>query len=248
MFNHRLSGSSFMLRLLLVLPLLAGFVQDDAALHDLLRKLDDADLEVRDKAVRDLIQVGARALEPLRKAMKSESAEVRTRAAQALRAIESDLQAREVCPPHKALNLKRSGTVGEILDELARSTGLRFDASADLKSLKASVDAGSVLQALDQLCAGQDALSWTAGDDGAIRFSPERATASPSSYFEAFKVFLVETQVIRKSTFKETTATARFSIHAAWEPQLKPFKRIRFEFEPAKDDAGRDIEIVPPVD
>ena len=233
-----------MLRLALLLPLLVGFAQDDATIHELIRKLDDADLEVRDKAVRELIQAGAKAMEPLRKAATSESAEVRMRATQAIRAIESDIKAREVCPPHKALDLKKSGTVGQILADLIRQTGFTFQASADQMALKATVNATTVLEALDQICAGQAGLSWTAGDDGSYRFVDERGAPNPSSYFEAFKVYIAEITVVRKSTFKETTASGQISIHAAWEPHLKPLKRIRFEFEPAKDDAGRALEIV----
>src|SRR5688572_10179204 len=122
-----------MIRLILALPLLFGFAQDDAAIRELIRKLDDADVEVRDQAMRDLIQAGPKALEALRKAMTSDSAEVRMRSGQALKVIETEVKAREVCPPHKALGLKQSGTVGEILEELSRRTGARFDASGDLR-------------------------------------------------------------------------------------------------------------------
>lgn len=234
-----------MIRLLLALPLLLGFAQDDAAIQDLIRRLDDSDLEVREKAVRDLIQAGGKALEPLRKALSSESAEVRARAAQAIRSIEKDIRSREVCPDHKPLALKRTGTVAEILEDLGRLSGARFDASPELRALKAGpVEAATLLQALDQMCSGPDSLSYNVGDDGTIRLSSERHVARPASYFEAFKIFVTQTEVLRKSDGKETTVTGRVSIHAAWEHHLKPLRRVRFEFNPAKDDAGREIEMV----
>src|SRR5258705_8025957 len=127
-----------MRHLLLALPLVLGLFQDEAGIDDLVRKLDDADLEAREGAVRDLVKAGAKALEPLRKALKSESAEVRLRATQALRTIENDLKARQVCPDPKPLALKRSGTVGEILDDLARQSGAKIDAAPALRESKAT--------------------------------------------------------------------------------------------------------------
>jgi hypothetical protein len=234
-----------MIRLLIALPLLVALPQEDAAIQALIRKLDDADLEVREKAVRDLIQTGARALEPLRKALTSESAEVRARAAQAIRSIEHEVRSREVCPAYKPLALKRAGTVAEVLEDLSRLAGARFDASPDLRAMKAGpVEAATLFQALDQMCAGSDPISYTVGDDGTIRLTAERQEPRPVSYFEAFKVFVTESQVLRKADAKGTTVTGRVSVHAVWEGHLKPLRRVRYEFEPAKDDAGRALEIV----
>src|SRR5262245_60101676 len=187
-----------MLRFLLALPLLLGFAQDDATIRDLIRKLDDSDLEVRDKAQRDLIQAGAKAMEALKKALASDSAEVRSRAGQAIRAIELERSKAEVCPPYKKFTLKRSGTVGEILDDLVRETGIQLDASKEFRERKAAVDAATVFQALDQVCSGPDPLTYTWGDDGRIKFTAERDPARPACYFEAFKAYLTETNVFRK--------------------------------------------------
>lgn len=234
-----------MSRLLLAIPLLLGLAQDPSAIQDLIKRLDDSDLETREKAVRDLIKAGSKALEPLRRALSSESAEVRVRAAQALKAIESGLQAREVYPEPKALSLKRTGSVGEILDDLGRMTGARFDAAPEHRELKAAVESSTLLQALDQVCAGQPKLTYSFGDDGTVRFASEPHAASPASYFEAFKIFVSESNTRRKSDFKAPTVMASVSIHTAWEPRLNPIKRVRYEFTEAKDDAGRDVELVP---
>lgn len=234
-----------MIRLLLVLPLLLGVAQDEPAIQDLIKRLDDSDLEAREKAMRELIKIGAKALEPLRKAASSESAEVRVRAEQAIRAIETEIKSREVCPPGKPFTLKRAGTVGEILDELNRLTGGRFEATLEQREIKAAVDASTVFQALDQICAGRDSLTYSFADDGKVKFHADRHVTSPAGYFEAFKIHLVETHVLRKSDYKETSITARISIHAAWETRLKPLKRVQFEFATSKDDAGRDVEVAP---
>ncbi|HTF55993.1 MAG TPA: HEAT repeat domain-containing protein, partial [Planctomycetota bacterium] len=236
-----------MRHLLLALPLILGLLQDDARIDDLVRKLDDADLEVREGAVRDLVKAGAKALEPLRKALKSESAEVRLRATQALRTIENDLKARQVCPEHKPLALKRSGTVGEILDDLAGQTGAKFDASPSLRESKAAVEAVTLLQALDQICASQDKLTFSTGEDGSIRFASARHPKSPAAYFEGFKIFLTEVKAERRTDFKDATVTAQFSIHAAWDPRLKPVRFVRYESLEAKDEAGRVVEVGAPT-
>jgi len=230
--------------LLIALPLLVGFVQDEAAIQDMIRRLDDADLEVREKAVKDLIAAGSKALEPLRKAAASESAEVRARAAQAMKAIELAIGIRQVYPDHKPLSLKRTGTVGEILEDLVRLTGARIDASPEQRALKGAVDAATLLQALDQLCTGQPSLTYTAGDDGTFRFSSDRHIAAPASYCEALKVYLTQAEIVRKSDYKETTVGGTLSLHTVWDGRLKPLRRVRYESLTAKDDAGRDLEII----
>lgn len=234
-----------MLRILLAIPLVLAFTQDDATIQDHIRRLDDSDLEVREKALRELIKAGSKALEPLRKVLASESAEVRSRATQAIRAIESELQSREAYPAYKAWTLKRSGTVGEILDDLVKLTGVRVEASAEHRAKKTSVDAATLFQALDQICAGSEALTFTLADDGTVRFSAERHPQRPASYVEAFKFYVAECQALRKTDFKETTVTGQVSIHAVWESRLKPLRRVVYEFVPAQDDAGREIEIGP---
>jgi hypothetical protein len=117
-----------------------------------------------------IIAAGPKALEPLRKAVSSESAEVRVRAAQAIKAIELAIKTREVYPDHKPLSLKKTATVGEILEELGRQTGAKFDASPEQRALKTTVDAATLIQALDQMCAGQERLTYAMGDDGTVRF------------------------------------------------------------------------------
>jgi hypothetical protein len=187
-----------MIRLLLALPLLVSFAQEPT-IEDLIKRLDDSDLEAREKAVKDLIKIGAKALEPLRKAAASESAEVRARAEQAIRFIEIGIKSREVCPPYPAFTLKHSGTVGEVLDELAKLSGARIEASAEQRAGKASADATSLFQALDQVCAGRDDLTYSFGDDGKVKFLSERHSPAPAGYFEAFKVFLTEIHALRRS-------------------------------------------------
>ena len=237
-----------MRHLMLALPLLLGFVQDEAAIRDLIRKLDDTDLEVRDKALTELTKAGRAALELLRQAEKSESAEVRARATQAIRVIESQLKAKEVYPEYKPLPLKKSGTVGEILDELAKQSGAKFEVAAELRQLKGSVDATSLFQALDQLCSAQEKLTYTLGDDGSYRFAGEPHSSAPAAYFEAFKVLLTRTSVQRDSDFKKLTVAAQISIATLWEGRLKPLKRVRYEFTEAKDEAGRAIEVLGAAD
>jgi hypothetical protein len=64
--------------------------QDDPAAR-LLRELDDDAIEVRDRAAAELVKMGGKALEPLRKA-KSESEEVKARIAELIGRIERDLR------------------------------------------------------------------------------------------------------------------------------------------------------------
>ena len=86
--------------------ILAGalFAQDGATAEDLVAKLGVNEYGVRERATRDLIAMGDKAIPALRKALESEDLEVRMRAGRALRAIQSvGSQKVEEETPRKAL-------------------------------------------------------------------------------------------------------------------------------------------------
>jgi len=232
----------------LLLPLLAFLVlfQDDARIKDLVKKLDDVELEARENATQDLIKAGTSALPALREALKSGSAEVRKRADTAIRAIESEAKAKEVCPPYKSLTLKGDkAPIAGLVAELEKQAGVRVSAAEGVLSGTATVNAATVFQALDQICAGQERLAYTWNEDGVIRFTMDRHPGNPASFSEGFKVYIASLDVMRKTDYKEPTILSNFSIHTAWEPRLKPLKRVRYEFTGATDDTGRAVEIGP---
>jgi hypothetical protein len=232
--------------MLLLLPLFLGFDQEEGRIKDLIRKLDDVELEVREKATRDIIQEGTRALPALREALKSGSAEVRQRAESAIRAIENESKAREVCPPYKPLALKaEKAPIANLIAELEKQSGVRVVAAEGSLSGTAAVNAITVMQALDQICGAQERLTYAWTEPGLIRLAAERHPANPASYAEGFKIFIASLDVLRKTDYKEPTILGNFSIHATWEPRLKPLKRVRYEFKGATDDAGRAVEIGP---
>ena len=65
---------------------------DDAAVQRLIRQLGSEDFEEREKAIKDLVEIGAPALEALRRAAVSEDAEVARRAKGCLPEIERDVK------------------------------------------------------------------------------------------------------------------------------------------------------------
>jgi len=230
----------------LLLPLFLAPLQDDSRIKDLIGKLDDVELETRENATQDLIKAGTPALQALREALKSGSAEVRKRAETAIRAIESDVKAREVCPPYKPLALKGDkAPIAELIAELEKQAGVRVVTADGPLSGTATVDATTVMQALDQICGAQERLTYAWTEAGTIRLAAERHPANPAVYAEGFKVFIASLDVLRKTDYKEPTIIGNFSIHSTWEPRLKSLKRVRYEFTGATDDTGRAVEIGP---
>ncbi|MBI4563751.1 MAG: HEAT repeat domain-containing protein, partial [Planctomycetes bacterium] len=153
-----------MLRYLPLLALGLLLPQDEAQIRTWIKQLDDAGIEVREQALRELIKAGATAEPLLREAQQSESPEVRMRAAEALGAIALARKAKEVYREPAPLTLSHENApISAILEDLAARSGLRIDASAvklegETASLK--LESGTAMQALDLLCAGRSNLSW----------------------------------------------------------------------------------------
>ncbi|MBI4564779.1 MAG: hypothetical protein HY716_08835, partial [Planctomycetes bacterium] len=85
-----------MIRLLPLLALGLLLPQDEAQIRTWIKQLDDAGIEAREQALRELIKAGAAAEPLLREAQQSESPEVRMRVAEALEAIALARKAKEV--------------------------------------------------------------------------------------------------------------------------------------------------------
>jgi len=106
------------------MPLVA--VKSDAAIAQLIKDLGDEDYRTREKAGRDLVALGEKALPQMRAALReTESPEVQRRLAVMIRGMDT---ARLVEPKRVTL-AKKEMTAKQAIDEISRQTGYKIDYS-----------------------------------------------------------------------------------------------------------------------
>lgn len=237
------------MRLLLV-PVLAAVLAQEPAVRDLIRQLEDDNVEARERAQKQLGALGEDALPALREtvAAASSSGELKLRAAAAIREIELGAKIARVYKEPKRITLKGSDTMlREILDELARQTGVPIDSGSVDGAAKVTIDARDLplLEVLDLLCRGQADRTWEMRDDGSIRFNREKHPDYPSVYSGPFRVRLSSLNADRSNDFKARAVSLTLGVVAEWDRRLKPSKIVDVELSRAADDRGTALDVAP---
>ncbi|HEV3029106.1 MAG TPA: hypothetical protein VG457_16125, partial [Planctomycetota bacterium] len=144
----------------LVLFLLLGAVSQDADVRDLLRRLEDDNAEVREKAQKQLGALGPAALPLLKETAESSrsSGELRLRVVAAMKEIELTAKIAKVFVEPRRITLKATDTLlREVLDEISRQAGVAIESSLLDPAAKVTLNANDapLQMVLDQLCQGQ---------------------------------------------------------------------------------------------
>jgi len=234
----------------LALAALPAAAQDDARIKELILKLDDDGFEAREQAEKELVAIGEPALPLLRKAAeeaekRKDGGEVKVRTLSALRAIEFAAKARQVYVEPKKVTLKLAETeLGRVLDEIAKQTGVKFDASSVDGRAIVSVDAkdAPLFKVLDDLCRGQDERTYEFREEG-VKFQKEPHRPYPTAYEGPFRIRIVRLKQERSTDFKARTAQIQLSLEADWQKHLSPSKRYEIEVRKAVDDKGGTLEV-----
>ncbi len=225
--------------------------QDDTAIKDLIRKLDDSEFQVREDAFNALVKMGAKAVPALKEAAeKGDSPEVKLRASEALRAIDLAEKTGQVYRDPALVTADFKGEpLAKAIEEIARQAGVKVEglAHAPEAALTLKLDGVSVLEAMDRVCALQDQLSWSERGDGTIALAKEKHAAAPSAYAGPFRLRVADLTVTRKTDFKETTTTATLVLASEHLQYLKPLSRVRFEIAKAVDDKGAELTVKPAI-
>jgi len=236
------------MRLLLAI-LALGFLQQEAPFRELIQKLEDDSAQTRDKAQKDLGALGEAALPSLKEVVAStrSSDELKLRAAAAIREIELAVRTAKVYREPNRITVRAADTMlREVLDEVARQSGVKIDSKFVDETAKVTLDVkeATLYQTLDAVCRGQEERSWEARDDG-IRLLRERQVPYPSEYSGPFRVRVQTMNVERNNDFKVRTATLTVTLDADCERQLKPLKNVELEIAKATDDQGSAIDVSP---
>ncbi len=232
----------------LLVLLLAAAAPQEAEVRDLLRRLEDDDAEVREKAQKQLGLLGERAIPLLKEAAESprSAGEVKLRLIAAIREIELSGKISKVFQEPKPIVLRASDTMlREVLDELSRQAGVPIDSSQVDGAAKVTLDVkdAPLQRVLDLLCADQAERTWEAQDDGGIRFLKERHPATPAVYGGPFRLRIQSINVERGTDFKGKTASATVTLAADWDKRLKPSKIVEIDLAKASDGLDSTLEI-----
>jgi len=166
------------MRSLFAVLILALFHQD-AAVRELLQKLEDDRVETREQAQKELAALGEAALSALREVAESaqSSGELKLRAAATIREIELSVKAAKVYREPARVTLKASDKpLRAVLDDLSRQAGVPIDSSSVNEKTTLTLDAADIplMEAMDLVCRGQAERNWEWKDDGSLRLTHER--------------------------------------------------------------------------
>jgi hypothetical protein len=133
------------LALLVSLPSPAGESADKEKIDKLIDQLGSDTFAQRKKAVKELAAVGAPALEALRKAAKSEDAEVRKHAEELVKKIEKEVASAQILGPKRLHLVYKDTPVPEAVADFQKKSGYKIhlhDPEGKLKERKITLDTG----------------------------------------------------------------------------------------------------------
>ncbi len=227
------------------LVLLLSLPQDDARILEWIRALDDEAVETRDKAFAALVEAGTAAEPGLRKVAEGGGAEVRARAADALRAIGWK---RRYDPGPSLITIRREDApLQEILEELRKqsATPVAFgDLEPEVAGRRISVSLEKVplFQALEAVCRAHGRIDYSArcgwkNDDPEIRLDGEVFASCPRIVDGAVELRLksIGSALTLRAGGREEKTT--FAFEWSWEKGTRPLGG-RVEIEELADDAG----------
>lgn len=208
-------------------------IQSDR-IDELIDRLKDERLEVRDEAQRELTEIGKTVLARLKRLEAAEDDELRARAEAIRREIElwERLEGRMRRPSRVTLDL-RDVPLREALADLAKSTGNTLDLGLVPDDARVTWKGERVgyWEALEALCSG---VTWGPTWDGeGIRVREGRYTGRRQAA-DSFAVSCDEFYVGPR--FSST------SVALCWENGIRPC-RITWEFSSVSDDRGRELRV-----
>ncbi|HLY12337.1 MAG TPA: HEAT repeat domain-containing protein [Planctomycetota bacterium] len=236
-----------LVRPLLLLALLGSLTQDPDV-RDILRRLEDDNADVREKAQKELGSLGDGAIPALKEAADSprSSGELKFRIIAAIKQIELSGKIAKIYQEPRPITLQASGAMlRDVLDDLQRQAGVVIESSLVDPASKITLDVkdASLQRILDLLCKDQTERTWEAQDDGSIRLLKDRHPSAPAAYGGPFRLRVQSLSVERATDFKGKTVSVTATLAADWDKRLKPSKIVDIDLAKASDGQGSAIDI-----
>jgi hypothetical protein len=209
----------------IVLALLPA-VQADPRARELVERLSDDSIEERQRAARELAELGPAVAPLLQELLQSADLELRARARAVLRSIDQHQVLRKFYRPGPKVTLEAADApLADVLASLARQAGdeFRFDPAAFAQD-RVTFQAKSLgaWEALDRLCRAAPALTY-AFEDEALTFQRKARPPYPVRREGEFQVLLESIQFLRDYEFSGTVReSVVLALHTAWERGVAP--------------------------
>jgi hypothetical protein len=211
--------------LFLLTVFLCGQSGDERHLRELIERLVDDDIGVREKAASDLAEFGKSAIPSLERARGSSDIELRSRAAAILRAIaENEIVGRHW---HRGARITLDfdrAPVAKVLEELEKQARdkFKFDAAELQEPMTVRVKDATFWEALESVCRAAPALTWEAEGEG-LTFKAQRRPPYPAKRQGEFQVWLDGITYSRDYDFTGNPRTTfTMSVSSAWEAGIAP--------------------------
>ena len=169
---------------LIAVPAPAADPASPEQISKLIEKMGSGDFDEREKATKDLDAIGVPALDLLRKAAKSEDAEVRMRAEELVAKIEKRVESVKLLVPTKMHLVYKDTPLAEAVQDFTKKSGYPiglFDPQGKLKGRKITLDTGKVTfwEAFDQFCTKAGLVEGTFEDFMRLQPPPQPGQNGP---------------------------------------------------------------------
>lgn len=209
---------------LLVLGLLL-LPQEDPRLPRLVEQLVDDDINVRERAAAEIIDLGKAAVPLLERLRASGDIELRSRAGAILKAIsENSVLGRHWHRGCRVTIDAEAAPLARVLEDLARQgrDAFKFDAAEMQDPVTVKLKDLTFFEALEEVCRAAPALTWTAEGDG-LTFTKKRRPPYPCRRQAEFQVWLDGIVFSRDHDFTgNPRVTFTMGVSTAWEAGIAP--------------------------
>jgi len=231
------------------------FAQDTADLklqvRQLVRQLDDPELEVRDRAEQSLIKIGTESLDLLPPPDQQPSEEVRHRLARVRQTIErsaalQSLEGTQVTLVGEGLKL------ADVLTAIEEQTGNRLEMNMPEEGgtnagLKIAFEAIPFWTALDRVLDQASATVYPFNQADVLEVQPAgsemRSRVGSASYAGPFRI--EPTSIEARRNLRTGSHTLNLTLDVAWEPRLTPIAlKLPLDLLKATDEDGQPIDLV----
>jgi hypothetical protein len=227
---------------MILLLLAALLLPQDPRLRDLVEKLRDDSVEVRDRAAEELAALGRDAVPALEALRAGADSDFRGRLDAILRTIALQETLRKSYRPGAKLSVDHvDAPVADILADLARRSGdaFRFDAAAFTGRATLRLRDATLWDALHGLSAAAP-LTWTVQEER-LEFSAKPRPPFPSKRQAEFQVWLDSVAAIRELDFSGTPRESlAVGLNAAWERGIAP-AAVELRITEALDAQGNSL-------
>ena len=231
----------------LLLSLLAAgpnAVQEADSIEKSIVDLGDENASVRETALQAIIAAGPPAIPRLRRALDSLDAEVRERAACALGELERDEKLSAVLQTRPPVTASfRDATFDEVLQEVARQSGLRFEGAVSNpdRRVTMSFERAPVMRVLDDLARAAGELHWSFENETTVYWRRTPLASRPSAYSGGFKVSLSRIDVYKSWDYQQGHGLMWVYLETRMEPGIRPLGTPKFEVSEIRDEAGNEL-------